>query len=87
MLGSERRSQRFGLYALRQTLDFSQVDLAAELGISQSAVSQLERGDDVKGSTLRSYVHGLGARRQIMAVFNDGEAEIAVPIRIGSDRA
>jgi len=74
-----------GLQALRRTLDFSQVDLAAELGISQSSVSQLERGDDVKVSTLRSYMHGLGARLQIVAVFGDGEAETAVPIRIGPD--
>lgn len=76
-----------GLQVLRRTLDFSQVDLAAELGISQSAVSQLERGDDVKVSTLRSYVHGLGARLQIIAVFDDGEAETVVPIRIGPDPA
>lgn len=76
-----------GLYALRRTLDRSQTDLAAELGISQSAVSQLERGDDVKVSTLRSYVNGLGARLQIVAVFDDGEAETAVPIRIGPDPA
>ncbi len=76
-----------GLYALRRTLDRSRADLAAELRFSQSAVSQLEGGDDVKASTLRSYVHGLGARLQIMAVFDDGEAETAVPIRIGSDLA
>ena len=76
-----------GLYALRRTLDRSRTDLDAELRISRSAVSQLEGGDDVKVSTLRSYVHGLGARLQIMAVFDDGEAEIAVPIRIGSDLA
>ena len=72
-----------GLYALRRTLDRSQADLAAELGISQSAVSQLERGDDVKVSTLRSYVNGLGARLKIIVVFDDGDAETAVPIRIG----
>ena len=74
-----------GLYALRRILDCSQADLAAELGISQSAVSQLERGDDVKVSTLRSYVSGLGARLRIIAVFDDGEAKTAVPIRIGAD--
>ncbi len=79
----EETLAEIGLYALRRTLDRSQTDLAAELGISQSAVSQLERGDDVKVSTLRSYVNGLGARLQIVAVFDDGEAETAVPIRIG----
>ena len=37
-----------GLYELRRSLERSQTELAAELGISQSAVSQLERGGDVK---------------------------------------
>ncbi len=72
-----------GLYELRRTLERSQADLAAELGISQPAVSQLERGDDVKVSTLRSYLDSLGARLQILAIFDDGEAETAIPIRIG----
>lgn len=74
-----------GLYALRRILDRSQADLAAELRISQSAVSQMEEGDDVKVSTLRSCVHGLGARLKIIAVFDDGDTETAVPIRIGPD--
>ena len=74
-----------GLYALRRTMDRSQADLAAELGISQSAVSQLERGDDLRVSTLRSYLKGLGARLQITAVFDDGEAETAIPVRLGAD--
>ncbi len=72
-----------GLHTLRRALDHSQADLAAELGISQSAVSQLERGDDVKVSTLRGYLRGLGARLEITAVFDDGEAETAIPIQIG----
>ena len=73
-----------GLYELRRSLERSQTDLAAELGISQPAVSQLERGDDVKLSTLRSYLDSLGARLQILAIFDDGEAETAIPIRIGA---
>ena len=45
-----------GLHVLRRVLERSQTDLPAELGISQSAVSQLERGDDVKVSTLCIFV-------------------------------
>lgn len=74
-----------GLYELRKQTGHSQMELAAALGISQSAVSQLEsgdRGDDVKLSTLRNYVQGLGAQLKITAVFdNDGE-EIAVPVNL-----
>ncbi|MCY3560005.1 MAG: XRE family transcriptional regulator [bacterium] len=72
-----------GLHELRSSLERSQADLAAELGISQPAVSQLERGEDVKVSTLRGYLDSLGARLQILAIFDDGEAETAIPIRIG----
>lgn len=80
----EETLTEIGLYELRRALERSQTDLAAALGISQSAVSQLERGEDVKLSTLRNYVQGLGAHLQIMAVFDDGEKETVIPIRIGA---
>ncbi|HEX6221191.1 MAG TPA: helix-turn-helix domain-containing protein [Acidimicrobiia bacterium] len=72
-----------GLYELRRVLDRSQTDLAAELGISQSAISQLERGEDLKLSTLRNYLAHLGARLELLAVFEDDGEEYAVPVRIG----
>ncbi len=72
-----------GLYELRRARQRSQAEVAAALKISQPAVSQLEnRGDDIKVSTLRNYVQGLGARLQITAVFDDGEDEISVPITV-----
>ncbi len=70
---------------LRRALQRSQTDLAAALGISHWAISQLERGEDVKLSTLRSYIQGLGAKLQILAVSDDGESEMTTPIRIGAD--
>ena len=72
-----------GLHELRRALNRSQVDLAASLGSSQPAVSQLERGEDIRLSSLRRYLEGLGARLQIVALFNDGEGETAIPLRIG----
>jgi len=72
-----------GLHELRRALHQSQTELATTLGMSQSAISQLERGDDVKVSTLRNYVHGLGAKLRLVAVFEDGEDETAVPIHLG----
>jgi predicted transcriptional regulator len=72
-----------GLYELRRALDRSQTDLAAELGISQSAISQLERGEDLKLSTLRTYLAHLGARLELLAVFEDDDSEHVVQIRIG----
>lgn len=76
-----------GLYELRRALERSQTDVAAALGISQSAVSQLERGEDVKLSTLRTYIQELGAQLQIVAIFDDGEKETTIPIRIGAGGA
>lgn len=73
-----------GLYELRRALDRSQSDLAAELGVSQSAISQLERGADLKLSTLRNYLAHLGARLELLAVFEDDGEEYVVPVRIGA---
>jgi len=72
-------------HRLRATRN-STTDLAVALGISQSAVSQLERGDDIKVSTLRKYVARLGGNLQLVAVFDDGDAETEVPIDIGAAR-
>lgn len=74
-----------GLDALRRKLERSQADIAAELGISQPAVSQLEHGGDPRLSTLRNYVSGLGARLGVFAIFEDGEGVTAIPLRIGGD--
>ncbi len=67
-----------GLYELRRALEVSQVDLAAALEISQSAISQLESGRDVKISTLENYVGQLGGRVRISAVFNETEIPISL---------
>lgn len=76
-----------GLYELRRALERSQTDLAASLGISQSAVSQLERGDDLKISTLRGYLDRLGCTLQLVAVYDDGETHTEIPLDINSQRA
>ncbi len=78
----EETLMEVGLYELRRALQVSQEDLAAELEISQSAISQLERADDLRLSTLRKYLEKLGARLELVAVF-DTEDERAVPIHIG----
>lgn len=75
-----------GLYELRRTLGRSQTDLAADLGVSQSAISQLERAEDLKLSTLRNYLARLGARLELLAVFEDDDNEHLVSIRIVEHR-
>lgn len=79
----EETLAEIGLYELRRALERSQTDLAAELGISQSAISQLENADDLKLSTLRNYLEHLGARLELLAIFEGEDEDHAVPIRIG----
>jgi DNA-binding XRE family transcriptional regulator len=73
-----------GLYELRRALDRSQADLAVDVGVTQSAISQIERGDDVKLSTLRNYVEGLGGQLRVFAVFDAGDDETSVAIHVGA---
>ncbi|MGA7703292.1 MAG: helix-turn-helix domain-containing protein [Solirubrobacteraceae bacterium] len=56
---------------LRKHRHASQADVAARLEVSQSNISQLERGDDAKLSTLESYVAALGGKLEVRAVFDD----------------
>ena len=78
----EETLMEIGLYELRRALEISQEDLAAELEISQSAISQLERADDLRLSPLRKYLERLVVRLELLAVF-DTDDERVVPIHIG----
>ena len=61
---AERRHALSGqLTALRHQLGVSQVELAARMGTSQSAVARFEAGDgDVRLSTVERYTVALGAK-------------------------
>ena len=73
------------LYELRHAEALSQVEVAGRLEITQSAVSKLEHADDVRVSTLRQYLDALGARLELVAVFDDDDRR--VPINLGHDDA
>lgn len=50
-----------GLQLLREELNISQKMLAENLGISQPAITQIERrGNDLKLATLKRYVEAMG---------------------------
>lgn len=52
-----------GLQMMREELQLSQKQVAAAMGISQPAVTQLEqRGNDLKLATLKRYVEALGGK-------------------------
>lgn len=73
------------LYELRHAEAVSQAELAGRLEVTQGAISKLEHSDDVRVSTLRQYLEALGARLELVAVFDDEDRR--VPIHLGKDTA
>jgi DNA-binding Xre family transcriptional regulator len=73
------------LYELRHHEAVSQVELAGRLEVTQGAISKLESSEDVRVSTLRQYLEALGARLELVAVFD--EEDRRVPIHLGKDTA
>jgi transcriptional regulator with XRE-family HTH domain len=69
------------LYELRHAEAMSQAELAGRLEVTQGAISKLEHADDVRVSTLREYLDALGARLELVAVFDDDERR--VPVHLG----
>ncbi len=59
------------LAALRKRRKASQAVVAKKLKVSQSNISQLERGADPRLLTVAGYVDALGGRLEVLAVFDD----------------
>jgi DNA-binding XRE family transcriptional regulator len=73
------------LYELRHRDAISQATLAGRLEVTQGAISKLEHSEDVRVSTLRQYLEALGARLELVAVFEDDDQR--VPIHLGKETA
>jgi DNA-binding transcriptional regulator YiaG len=73
------------LYELRHGEAISQLEFAGRLEVTQGAISKLENSDDVRVATLRQYLAALGARLELVAVFDDDERR--VPVHLGKDPA
>ncbi|WP_413491832.1 helix-turn-helix domain-containing protein [Morganella psychrotolerans] len=55
-----------GLQLIREELNVSQKMLAANQGISQPAVTQIEqRGNDIKLATLKRYIEAMGGKLRL----------------------
>ena len=74
---AETRAWR--LRELREQFDLTQVELAAELDVSQNRVSRIERGDIDKTQvdTLRRYVEALGGKLRLEVQVGDDTFQIA----------
>jgi DNA-binding XRE family transcriptional regulator len=59
------------LAEVRKQLGFTQTTVAKAMGVSQSALSQLESQDDLQLSTLRRLITALGGELDVVARFGD----------------
>jgi predicted XRE-type DNA-binding protein len=75
-LRAEVRAHR--LAEIRETSGLNQIDIANRLGVSQSRVSRIERGDLVRAeiATVRASVGALGGEVEIVAKFGDERCTI-----------
>ena len=67
----EEELLQMDLRGLRELLGKTQQEIAVLLERSQSQVSETERREDVRLSTLRSYVEALGGELEVVANFGD----------------
>ncbi len=79
---AEQRISRLNLIMLlaetRERRGLSQRALAATMGTTQANVSRVERGDDLRVSTLQRYAQALGGRLQIGVAFEDEDTTALV---------
>ena len=74
---AEVRAHR--LAEVRERYDVSQTTLAERIGVTQSRVSRIERGDleHAELATIRDYIEALGGEMEVLAKFGDERIVIA----------
>jgi len=70
---ARRKMQTMLLGEVRKQLGFTQKKVAKSMGISQSALSQMESQDDIQLSTLRRLIKALGGELDIVVRFGGRE--------------
>ncbi|QQS02802.1 MAG: XRE family transcriptional regulator [Austwickia sp.] len=72
-------SRAWRLRELREQFDLTQVELAAELDVSQNRVSAIERGDldKTQVDTLRRYIAALGGQLKLEVQVGDETFQLA----------
>ena len=68
---ARKKMEAMLLAEVRKQLGFTQVAVAKAMGVSQSALSQLESQDDLQLSTLRRLVKALGGELDVVARFGN----------------
>lgn len=76
---SMEKIEAYNLAQARKALHLTQRQLASDIGVGQSRISELERGDVGKAQvdTLRRYAQGLGAELSVSLVWPDKTVRLA----------
>ena len=75
---SQEKITAIHLQQVRKSRRITQKELARTLGLSQSALSELERRPNITLGTLQRYIEALGGKLEIAAVFQEGKKEVLV---------
>ncbi|MCI5123168.1 MAG: XRE family transcriptional regulator [Candidatus Electrothrix sp. AR5] len=73
---SQEKIASIRLQQVRKSQHITQKELARTLGLSQSALSELERRPNITLGTLQRYIEALGGKLEINAVFQEGKKEL-----------
>lgn len=77
-LKSKEKIAAIRLQQVRKSHHITQKKLAKAMGLSQSALSELERRPNITLSALQRYIEALGGQLEIKAVFQEGTEELPV---------
>ena len=73
---SKEKITSIRLQQLRKSHHKTQKELATIMGLSQSALSELERRPNITLSAMQRYIEALGGQLEIKAVFQEGSQEL-----------
>jgi DNA-binding XRE family transcriptional regulator len=73
---SKEKIAAIRLQQVRKSHRITQKELASTMGLSQSALSELERRPNITLSAMQRYVEALGGHLEITAVFHEGKEKI-----------
>ncbi len=75
-LKSKEKIAAIRLQQVRKSHNMTQKELAKAMGLSQSALSELERRPNITLGALQRYIEALGGELKIKAVFREGTEEL-----------
>ncbi len=75
-LKSKEKVATVRLQQVRKSHHKTQKELAESMGLSQSALSELERRPNITISAMQRYIEALGGKLEIKAVFQEGSEEL-----------